>query len=210
MTMRRLVRRPVRSLACAALLLALATGAASAEGAVRPAGRLPATWSAEVPPGVAVLPGLASQVGVAPSPAPLRVRSRAIALDAPVVPVGASGRTLVLPRREGRVGWFRHGPAPGAPRGTAVLLAHVRTTSGPGPFASLRRLEPGQRVRIDRVDGSTTAFRVVARRRYRKDELPVSRLFAPDQRPLLVLITCGGPVEGGHYRDNVVVVAEPV
>ena len=32
----------------------------------------------------------------------------------------------------------------------------------------------------------------------------------PAVTPLLVLITCGGPVDGDHYRDNVVVVAEPV
>ncbi len=202
-------RRPVWSLGCAALLLALTTGASSASTTVGAAGRLPATWAEQVPPGVRVLPGSLDQVQGAPGVAPLRVRAPAIRLDARIVPVGVEGRTVVLPREADRVGWFRHGSAPGDRRGTAVLVAHVRTPSGPGPFSSVRRLAPGETIRVDGVDGSTTRYSVVARRRYDKDQLPVSQLFAPDRSPLLVLITCGGPVEDGHYRDNVVVVAEP-
>jgi hypothetical protein len=203
-------RRPAWSLAGAVLLLALVTGASSASGAVRPAGRLPASWTADVGPGIDVLPGLPDEAQARPVVRPVLLRIRSIELDARVVPVGVRDDEVALPRRDTRVGWYRNGAAPGAARGTAVLLGHVRTAHGPGPFASLRRLEPGDRVRVDRKDGSTTRFRVVARRRYHKDDLPASTVFAPDQRPLLVLITCGGPVEGHHYRDNVVVVAEPV
>ena len=203
-------RRPAWSLGCAVVLLALVTGASSASGAVRPVGRLPASWTDDVPEGVQVLPGLVAEVGTAPGLRPVLVRIPSISVDARVVPVGLQGDEVALPRRNTRVGWFRNGAAPGASHGTAVLLGHVRTSSGPGPFAQLARLEPGTRVRIDRVDGSTIDYRVVARRRYHKDDLPASMLFAPDQRPLLVMITCGGPVEGHRYRDNVVVVAEPV
>ena len=42
--------------------------------------------------------------------------------------------------------------------------------------------------------------------------LPLDRLFARDGPPRLTLITCGGPFlpEYLSYRDNVVVVAEPL
>ncbi len=202
-------RGPLWSLGCAALLVALATGASSASTSVGPAGRLPATWSEQVPAGVRVLPGSLDQVQSAPGVAPVRVRAPAIRLDARIVPVGVEGRAVVLPRKADRVGWFRHGAAPGDRRGTAVLVAHVRTPTGPGPCSSVRRRVPGATISVDGDDGSTARYAVVARRRYDKDELPVSQLFAPDRSPLLVLITCGGPVEDGHYRDNVVVVAEP-
>jgi sortase (surface protein transpeptidase) len=202
--------RPAWSMGGAVLLLALVTGASSASGAVRPAGRLPASWTEDVAPGIEVLPGLADEASAASAVRPVLLRIPAIEVDARVVPVGVRGTEVSLPRRDNRVGWYRNGAAPGAPQGTAVLLGHVRTASGPGPFASLGRLEPGDGVRVDGEDGTTTEFRVVARRHYHKDDLPASTLFAPDQRPLLVLITCGGPVEGRHYRDNVVVVAEPV
>jgi sortase (surface protein transpeptidase) len=205
-----MTRRPAWSLAGAVLLVALVTGASSASGAVRPAGRLPASWTEDVAPGIQVVPGLADEASSAPEVRPVLLRIPAIHVDARVAPVGVRDGEVVLPRRDTRVGWYRNGAAPGAPRGTAVLLGHVRGAFGPGPFASLARLEPGDRVRVDREDGSTRRFRVVARRRFPKDHLPASTLFAPDQRPLLVLITCGGPVEGHHYRDNVVVVAEPV
>jgi hypothetical protein len=205
---RALARGPAWSLGCAVVLLALASGASSASTAVTSAGHLPAGWDEQAPPGVEVLAG---SIGRAPArgPAPLWIRIPAIRLDARVAPVGVDGRAVELPARPDRVGWFRPGAAPGDPRGTAVLLAHVRTRSGPGPFASLRRLGPGDDVRVARVDGSVARFTVMARRRYDKDELPSSRLFTQDTGAALVLITCGGPVQGRHYRDNVVVVAQP-
>ena len=202
--------RPAWALGGAVLLLALVTGASSASGSVRPAGRLPASWTQDVASGIEVVPGVADEAGAAAQVRPVLLRIPAIEVDARVVPVGVRDGEVDLPRRDSRVGWYRNGAAPGAPEGTAVLLGHVRTAFGPGPFTSLAHLEPGDQVRVDREDGSTTRFRVTARRRYHKDDLPASALFAPDQRPLLVLITCGGPVEGHHYRDNVVVVAEPV
>jgi hypothetical protein len=52
------------------------------------------------------------------------------------------------------------------------------------------------------------AYRVVARRVYRKQRLPAG-LFDRDGPERLILITCGGPFHAGRYADNVVVFAEP-
>jgi hypothetical protein len=53
---------------------------------------------------------------------------------------------------------------------------------------------------------------VVSRELIQKQVLPLDRLFARDGPATLTLITCGGPFlpEFSSYRDNVVVVAEPL
>jgi len=92
-----------------------------------------------------------------------------------------------------------------------VLLGHVDSSSqGPGAFFHLASLEPGSEIRVVLADGSRRTFRVVARRTYLKSRLPTA-MFARTGRPMLVLVTCGGPFDArvGHYRDNVVVYAAP-
>jgi sortase (surface protein transpeptidase) len=109
------------------------------------------------------------------------------------------------------VGWYRFSPIPGEP-GSSVLLGHVdSSTQGPGAFFHLARLEPGSKIRVLLADGSARSFRVVARRSYLKSRLPAT-VFARTGRPILTLVTCGGPFDAsiGHYRDNVVVYAVPV
>ena len=55
-------------------------------------------------------------------------------------------------------------------------------------------------------------YRVVGKQTIVKQRLPTERLFARDGPPRLVLITCGGPFDAElrSYRDNLVVLAEPV
>ena len=59
--------------------------------------------------------------------------------------------------------------------------------------------------------GVDRAFTVVARERYQKTRIPLDRYFARDGAPRLTLITCGGPFDAQtrHYRDDIVVTAEP-
>ena len=53
---------------------------------------------------------------------------------------------------------------------------------------------------------------MVSRELIEEQVLPLDRLFGRDGPARLTLITCGGPFlpEFGSYRDNVVVVAEPL
>jgi hypothetical protein len=55
-------------------------------------------------------------------------------------------------------------------------------------------------------------LKMVARQTYRKTRIPLEKYFARDGKPRLTLITCGGQFDRrtGHYRDNVVVTADPV
>jgi sortase (surface protein transpeptidase) len=79
-------------------------------------------------------------------------------------------------------------------------------------MAVLREAEPGDEVVVTDAAGAATRWRVTARELLDKQALPVEVLFRRDGPPRLTLVTCGGPFlpEVGGYRDNVVVVAEPL
>jgi Sortase domain len=146
-------------------------------------------------------------------PPPVGIVIPGIGLETRVVRVGVDGRTggVEVPPDVRTVGWYRFSPIPGEP-GSSVLLGHVDArTQGPGAFFHLASLEPGSEVRVLLADRSSRSFRVVARRDYLKSRLPAT-MFARTGRPLLALVTCGGPFDEAsrHYRDNVVVYAVPL
>jgi len=147
------------------------------------------------------------------TPPPERVRSRDLGIDAPVDVVGlADDGSMELPADVDRVGWYRFGPVPGD-TGSAVIAGHVDDVEqGLGALAPLRSAEVGNAIAVTDADGTTTRWQVVARETISKRELPLDELFRRDGPPRLTLLTCGGPFlpEYGGYRDNVVVVTEPI
>jgi sortase (surface protein transpeptidase) len=110
----------------------------------------------------------------------------------------------------GQVGWYRLGPRPGAP-GPAVLIGHVDNRTGPDVFYRLRQLRPGDQILISQSDGTTSRFLVGRLEQHPKTALPTSRIWTTTTRPVLRLITCGGPFNYAtrHHRDNVIVYASP-
>ena len=146
-------------------------------------------------------------------PAPVRLAVPALGVDTAVDPVGVEpDGQMTIPAEVDRVGWYRFGPAPGA-AGSAVIAGHVDDREqGLGAMAPLREAEVGAEVVVTDAAGTVQRWRVVSRELIQKQVLPLDRLFARDGPPRLTLITCGGPFlpEFGSYRDNVVVVAEPV
>jgi sortase (surface protein transpeptidase) len=135
-------------------------------------------------------------------------------IDASVTPVGVdTNGAMVVPKEVSEVGWYRYGPAPGATAGAAVLAGHVDARAqGAGALFALRTVGVGDRVTVALDGGRSLVYRVVGKQTITKQRLPVERLFARDGAPRLVLITCGGPflADLGSYRDNLVIVAEPV
>jgi hypothetical protein len=144
---------------------------------------------------------------------PVSVQIDALGLNAPVAPVGVQpGSNLLEPPGDPTTtGWYRHGPAPGE-AGSAVIAGHVDYAGVRGVFFGLRTIEPGAAITVGYEDGSTRAWRVVARRQYDKAELPTDLIFAREGPPTLALVTCGGLFDSSRrsYRDNVVVFAVPV
>lgn len=157
-------------------------------------------------------PAPAEPAPVRPEP-PARIAIERIGVDHPVVPVGLEpDGTMEIPDDVHEIGWYEPGVRPGE-FGSAVLSGHVDSRAqGRGAFFELGRLDLDDVVTLAEADGTEQRWRVVARTRYAKDELPVDELFTwgGDERRL-VLITCGGEFDRAsrHYRDNVVVIAVP-
>ncbi len=145
--------------------------------------------------------------------APTRLRIEALALDAPVIPVGVDERgELAIPADVDTVGWYRYGSAAGSATGSVVLAGHVDSAQqGVGAFRALWSAEPGTMIHLDRNNGGPLTYRVVSRETFGKNAIPLTALFATTGAPRLTLITCGGPFdsESLSYTDNVVVTAVP-
>jgi Sortase domain len=76
-------------------------------------------------------------------------------------------------------------------------------------FFELRRLREGNRVHVDRADGTTVTFTVRRVARYPKRNIPDAEVYGTTPDPQLRLITCGGSFDRARrsYRDNIVVYA---
>lgn len=117
---------------------------------------------------------------------------------------------LQVPVDPQHVGWYSQGFAPGAD-GPAVIVGHVDSYRGPGIFARLERMQPGQSISIRRADGSLAVFRVTSVESFAKRDFPTERVYRGDGSPGLRLVTCGGEFDrdAKTYLSNVVVFAEP-
>ena len=103
-------------------------------------------------------------------------------------------------------GWYDEGYAPGQ-IGSAVILGHVDSTSGPGVFYRLVDMKVGQRVQVTLADQETLTFKVIGLRQYPKNLFPLTLIYGPKSYSALNLVTCGGVFDPTthHYLSNIVV-----
>ncbi|MCZ7415875.1 MULTISPECIES: class F sortase [unclassified Streptomyces] len=145
--------------------------------------------------------------------APDRIEVPDVDLDARIEPVGVDGTGgVAVPDDPAVAGWYRFGPAPGGPHGSAVLVGHVDSETGDlGEFAALYDVEPGDEIEVGRQGAEPARYRVTARSTVPKDELPDST-FRRTGPPVLTLVTCAPPFvpDQGGYQANLVVTAEPL
>lgn len=143
---------------------------------------------------------------------PTAIAIPAIAVRAPVIRLGLNpDRTLEVPKGYHETGWWSGGHAPGE-RGPAVIAGHVDSKQGPAVFHRLDRLARGDRIRIDRADGSSVAYAVERLERHPKDGFPTRAVYGGTARSTLRLVTCSGDFDAasGHYTDNTIVFAARV
>jgi hypothetical protein len=210
--------RGLPALAAGAALLAALTGCGGppspgSAGSAGPAGSAGSAGSAAAPapiesPAADDFRSVRTYAPVAP---PVRLRISAAGVDTALERLGrAPDRSIALPSKPERAGWFAGGPRPGQ-AGPAVVIGHVDSDSGPAVFVRLAQLDRGDTVLVDRADGSTATFRVTRQQRVAKADFPTAEVYAPDLAPSLRLITCGGSFDRGigRYRDNVIVYAVP-
>ncbi|MUN63356.1 class F sortase [Kocuria sediminis] len=225
-------RGHLASAAVAVLLLAGCAGTDPAQPGESPSAGVSAvrssspTQAATTVPGTAAPRPSASAEPTSPAPtsaadpagaavsAPVSVRIPAAGTDSELLHLGLrdNGSLEVPPGDPGApAAWYTGSPAPGEV-GPAVLLGHVNATDGgPGVFAGLRGLVPGDRVEVAREDGSTAVFAVERGEQYAKDAFPTLSVYGNTEGPELRLITCDGyDPATGEFDDNYVVYARLV
>jgi len=118
---------------------------------------------------------------------------------------------IEVPRGYQEVGWYEHGPTPGE-LGPAVILGHVDSYTGPAVFYTLRKIEEGELIYVDRADGSQAIFRVTTVEDIPQSVFPTHRVFSDIDHAGLRLITCTGTYDKGieRYSHNLIVYAELV
>lgn len=141
---------------------------------------------------------------------PVSVSIPRLDLHQDLIQLNVIGGTLQVPTDYSDVGWWRDGPAPGAP-GSAVLVGHVDSKTGPAVFYTLSAIQLNDPIRIGRADGTTSTFRVSDVTLYPRESFPSSKVYRTKGKPVLTLVTCGGTYDrtAGHYTGNLVVTARP-
>ncbi|MBA0127032.1 class F sortase [Haloechinothrix sp. YIM 98757] len=143
---------------------------------------------------------------------PVALSIPAIDVRSPLLHLGLrDDRTLQVPPEEpdSKAGWFDRSPTPGE-AGPSILLGHVDSAEhGPAVFFELTKLAEGDKVIVDRADGTTAVFRVDRTERYVKNEFPTHEVYGNIDHAGLRLITCGGEfdLDEGSYEDNIVTYA---
>ena len=169
--------------------------------------------------GVAALPAPTGPIVAPPQPTDPRPVPRPVSLTIPLIGVKTrlitlgltSSGALEVPSSTAVAGWYTGSPKPGA-IGSAIIVGHIDSYTGPGVFYRLSELRPGDKVFVKRADGTLVEFRVTLVQTYLKDRFPTQAVYGPTPDPELRLITCGGAFDyaTGHYLSNIVVYATEV
>lgn len=211
----------LRRLALLAPTFLLMVGAAAAASAAGDQPRL-------VPR--AVIPNVAAGD---PTPTPTPVPPYAGQVAALVIPAaGVDGRFPVEardtaitagreafedPSRPDAIAWYPRFGRPGFPAANSIFAAHIDYVGyGPGPFARLTAVRPGDAVSVLMDNGLVYAYTVVSVDIVRLSDLDMDAVvfpFLPLERERVTLISCGGtfvprPGGGGEYDSRVILVAE--
>lgn len=143
-----------------------------------------------------------------PVAAPVAVTIPSLGLNQDLIELNVVGGTLQVPSDYDDIGWWRDGPSPGA-QGSAVLVGHVDSPTGPAVFYRLSAIQIGDLVTIRRADGTKATFRVREATLYPRRSFPSSSVYRQHGRPTLTLVTCGGTYDAAaeQYTDNLVVTA---
>lgn len=179
-------------------------------------------WSTQASGGALASPAIASATaedgrpdsppsGVEPTPvaaevAPATVHIPAIDLQESLISLGLNpDGTVEVPTDYSRAGLYEHGPAPGEP-GSAVILGHVDSHTGPAVFHRLHELQANDVVDVGLADGGIAHYVVTSVETHPKAEFPAERVYGPNGGASLQLVTCGGVFDSAarSYVSNVV------
>jgi LPXTG-site transpeptidase (sortase) family protein len=140
---------------------------------------------------------------------PYTLRIPRIGVNARVVSIRTDAqRVLNPPEDPSLAGWWSDGAAPGAAKGSAVLVGHTVRRGG-GVFDSVGNLDRGDAIEVKGSD-SALSYRVKSVEVLGKDEVArrAEEIFAQSGAGRLVIITCDD-WDGTAWQSNIVTVAAP-
>jgi sortase (surface protein transpeptidase) len=144
----------------------------------------------------------------ASSSLPLRLTIPSIQVDAKFeTPLGLTPEGAVeVPVAYDTVGWYKYGPTPGE-KGPAVIFGHVDTYEGPAVLYSLGQVHEGDKIFIERADGSTVTFAVQGFERVKQNEFPNENVYGNLSYAGIRIVTCSGVFDkkSQHYSHNLIV-----
>jgi Sortase domain len=138
---------------------------------------------------------------------PTRLLIPRLDVSSPLEDLGLDDRGVMeTPTDPSRAGWFSPSPPPGVP-GPAVIAGHVTWGQEPAVFFRLGELRSGDRIDVERADGSTATFEVRRVGTFPKRSFPTDAVYGLVDHPSLRLITCGGTYndETNSYGANLIV-----
>ena len=211
--MRRPRSRPAGTAVLVALLLLAGLLAGCDRLRARDAG-IAGTASTREQSGVDAVRGFHSVRNYRPTAVPVRLQIPAIGVDTGLLRLGKEKDGTVEvpkgPHKWDMAGWYdgEGGTRPGDP-GSAVILGHVDSTTGPAVFYRVRELRRGDQVQVTTADGTVFRFAVDRVEQYPKTRFPTADVYYPTLTPKLRLVTCGGSFDfaAHHYRSNVIAFA---
>ena len=144
---------------------------------------------------------------------PVRIGIPKINVSAVVESVGmdAKGR-MDVPKNAVDTAWYSPGYKPGMP-GSAVIDGHLdRVTGAPAVFWNIKKLVPGDVIRVSEDNGKIYTFAVLRVVHYPYNAFPMQEVFGASQTPMLNLVTCNGVWDKNtkNYSDRLVVYSKLV
>ncbi len=100
-------------------------------------------------------------------------------------------------------------PMAGGEEGTTLVASHVSSRTGWGALRYLYELKGGELIHTKDAEGRLQTWQMTRMRIERHTSFP-QEYWAADGDRQLVLTTCGGPREGGHFVKNVFAIAVPI
>lgn len=157
----------------------------------------------------------AEAIAATPSPViqtvglPSKLRIPAIKVDSPIVNVGlTSGGAMAMRENWDEAMWYQPGRRPGEV-GSAVIAGHY-VRGATAVFNELYKLQKGDKIYIDDIDGSVIKFVVRDKRSFAPDADTSGIFGSSDGKSHLNLITCEGVWDdnSGSYSKRLVVFAD--
>ncbi|MDF3293317.1 class F sortase [Streptomyces silvisoli] len=151
-----------------------------------------------------------SAAGSAPANAPTRVAVPSIGVDSTLMRLGLNkDQTVEVPPPDKGMtaGWYTGSAVPGD-QGAAVIIGHNDTRYGKAVFHDLKKVKKGADIAVRTADGETRHFTVTNTERVAKNAFPTDKVYGPNPKPVLRLVTCDGALDAsGHPEDNLIVYA---